>query len=160
MPPQPSGKAVKKAGKAQKAVRASDKKKKRKRRKESFSIYIYKVIGLTNCNCDSVTNILFFVLLRPLRSWSKSTPTLVSRRRPCPSWTRSWTTSSSALPPKPLAWPTTTSDRPSHLARSKLRSDFSCLVNWPSTPSLKEPKPSPSTLHRSRSLASSHKRPF
>ena len=43
MPPQPSGKAVKKAGKAQKAVRASDKKKKRRRRKESFSIYIYKV---------------------------------------------------------------------------------------------------------------------
>ena len=44
MPPQPSGKAVKKAGKAQKAVRASDKKKKKKRRKESFSIYIYKVL--------------------------------------------------------------------------------------------------------------------
>ena len=31
MPPQPSGKAVKKAGKAQKAVRAGDKKKHRKR---------------------------------------------------------------------------------------------------------------------------------
>ncbi|XP_077552107.1 histone H2B-like [Haemaphysalis longicornis] len=43
MPPQPSGKAVKKAGKAQKNVRATDKKKKR-RRKESFSIYIYKVL--------------------------------------------------------------------------------------------------------------------
>jgi histone H2B len=44
MAPQPSGKAVKKAGKAQKAVRATDKKKKKKRRKESFSIYIYKVL--------------------------------------------------------------------------------------------------------------------
>ncbi len=44
MPPQPSGKAVKKAGKAQKAVRAGDKKKKKKKRKESFSIYIYKVL--------------------------------------------------------------------------------------------------------------------
>ncbi|CAG2167547.1 unnamed protein product [Oppiella nova] len=46
MGPQPSaGKAVKKAGKAQKAVRASDKKGRRhKRRKESFSIYIYKVL--------------------------------------------------------------------------------------------------------------------
>ncbi|XP_054163208.1 histone H2B-like [Oppia nitens] len=45
MPPVPSGKAVKKAGKAQKAVRASDKKgKHRKKRKESFSIYIYKVL--------------------------------------------------------------------------------------------------------------------
>ncbi|KAG0412626.1 hypothetical protein HPB47_010218 [Ixodes persulcatus] len=37
-------KAVKKAGKAQKNVRATDKKKKRRRRKESFSIYIYKVL--------------------------------------------------------------------------------------------------------------------
>lgn len=44
MPPTPSGKAVKKAGKAQKNVRATDKKKKRRRRKESFSIYIYKVL--------------------------------------------------------------------------------------------------------------------
>ena len=44
MPPQPSGKAVKKAGKAQKNVRATDKKKKKRRRKESFSIYIYKVL--------------------------------------------------------------------------------------------------------------------
>lgn len=40
----PSGKAVKKAGKAQKAVRTGDKRKKKKRRKESFSIYIYKVL--------------------------------------------------------------------------------------------------------------------
>nr|XP_050038211.1 histone H2B-like [Dermacentor andersoni] len=44
MPPQPSGKAVKKAGKAQKNVRTTDKKKKKRRRKESFSIYIYKVL--------------------------------------------------------------------------------------------------------------------
>jgi len=44
MPPIPSGKAVKKAGKAQKAVRTGDKRKKKKRRKESFSIYIYKVL--------------------------------------------------------------------------------------------------------------------
>ncbi|KAK8764077.1 hypothetical protein V5799_033306 [Amblyomma americanum] len=36
--------AVKKAGKAQKNVRATDKKKKKRRRKESFSIYIYKVL--------------------------------------------------------------------------------------------------------------------
>nr|XP_054929112.1 histone H2B-like [Dermacentor andersoni] len=44
MPPQPSGKAVKKAGKAQKNVRATDKKKKKRHRKESFSIYIYEVL--------------------------------------------------------------------------------------------------------------------
>ncbi|XP_064475425.1 histone H2B type W-T-like [Ornithodoros turicata] len=35
---------TKKAGKAQKNVRATDKKKKKRRRKESFSIYIYKVL--------------------------------------------------------------------------------------------------------------------
>ena len=52
MPPQISGKAVKKAGKAQKAVRAGEKKKHRKRRKESFSIYIYKV----SLSFDSVVN--------------------------------------------------------------------------------------------------------
>lgn len=42
MPPKVSGKAVKKAGKAQKKP-ASDKKKKKKR-KESYSLYIYKVL--------------------------------------------------------------------------------------------------------------------
>ena len=40
MPPKTSGKAAKKAGKAQKAIAKGDKKKKR-RRKESYSIYIY-----------------------------------------------------------------------------------------------------------------------
>ncbi|UYV66487.1 hypothetical protein LAZ67_4001851 [Cordylochernes scorpioides] len=44
MPPAPSGKAIKKSGKAQKAVRTSDKKKIKKKRKESFSVYIYKVM--------------------------------------------------------------------------------------------------------------------
>nr|XP_011313837.1 PREDICTED: uncharacterized protein LOC105273229 [Fopius arisanus] len=43
MPPKASGKAVKKAGKAQKNITKSDKKKKRKR-KESYAIYIYKVL--------------------------------------------------------------------------------------------------------------------
>nr|XP_050052197.2 histone H2B-like [Dermacentor andersoni] len=43
MPPQPSSKAIKKAGKVQKAAHATDKNKKKRRRKESFSIYIYKV---------------------------------------------------------------------------------------------------------------------
>jgi histone H2B len=44
MPPQTSGKAAKKAGKAQKNITKSDKKKKKRRRKESYSIYIYKVL--------------------------------------------------------------------------------------------------------------------
>ncbi|CAD1477394.1 unnamed protein product [Heterotrigona itama] len=43
MPPKVSGKAVKKAGKAQKNISKADKKKKR-RRKESYAIYIYKVL--------------------------------------------------------------------------------------------------------------------
>ncbi|GBM58924.1 Histone H2B.1/H2B.2 [Araneus ventricosus] len=44
MPPQASGKAVKKAGKAQTPARAGDKKKRKNRRKESFAIYIYKFL--------------------------------------------------------------------------------------------------------------------
>ena len=43
MPPKVSGKAAKKAGKAQKNISKGDKKKKR-RRKESYAIYIYKVL--------------------------------------------------------------------------------------------------------------------
>ncbi|KAF6197495.1 hypothetical protein GE061_020143 [Apolygus lucorum] len=43
MPPKASGKAMKKAGKAQKNITKGDKKKKR-RRKESYAIYIYKVL--------------------------------------------------------------------------------------------------------------------
>ncbi|XP_070075636.1 histone H2B-like [Drosophila takahashii] len=47
MPPKTSGKAAKKAGKAQKnitnSITKTDKKKKRKR-KESYAIYIYKVL--------------------------------------------------------------------------------------------------------------------
>ncbi|XP_035226673.1 histone H2B-like, partial [Stegodyphus dumicola] len=39
-----SGKAIKKAGKAQKAVPRGDKKMREKPRKESFAIYIYKVL--------------------------------------------------------------------------------------------------------------------
>lgn len=43
MPPKASGKAAKKAGKAQKNISKTDKKKRRKR-KESYAIYIYKVL--------------------------------------------------------------------------------------------------------------------
>ncbi|XP_034944560.1 histone H2B-like [Chelonus insularis] len=44
MPPKPSGKAVKKSGKAQKNISKSDKTKKKRKRKESYAIYIYKVL--------------------------------------------------------------------------------------------------------------------
>jgi histone H2B len=43
MPPKTSGKAAKKAGKAQKNISKGDKKRKRKKR-ESYAIYIYKVL--------------------------------------------------------------------------------------------------------------------
>ncbi|XP_014258878.1 histone H2B-like [Cimex lectularius] len=42
-PPKATGKAMKKAGKAQKNIAKTDKKKK-KRRKQSYGIYIYKVL--------------------------------------------------------------------------------------------------------------------
>lgn len=42
-PPKSAGKAVKKAGKAQKNIKKDDKKR-HKRRKESYAIYIYKVL--------------------------------------------------------------------------------------------------------------------
>ncbi|UYV81177.1 hypothetical protein LAZ67_20000240 [Cordylochernes scorpioides] len=44
MLPAASGKAIKKAGKEQKAVRTTDKKKRRKKGKSRASIYIYKVM--------------------------------------------------------------------------------------------------------------------
>lgn len=44
MPPKASGKAAKKAGKAQKNITKSDKTTRRKKRKESYAIYIYKVL--------------------------------------------------------------------------------------------------------------------
>jgi len=44
MPPKASGKAAKKAGKAQKNITKSDNKKRKHKRKESYAIYIYKVL--------------------------------------------------------------------------------------------------------------------
>ncbi|CAJ0564543.1 unnamed protein product, partial [Mesorhabditis spiculigera] len=43
MPPKPSAKGAKKAGKSQKVTRNPDKKR-RKSRKESYSVYIYRVL--------------------------------------------------------------------------------------------------------------------
>ena len=44
MPPKVSGKAAKKAGKAQKNIAKGDGKKRKRKRKESYAIYIYKVL--------------------------------------------------------------------------------------------------------------------
>ncbi|TKR62786.1 hypothetical protein L596_026703 [Steinernema carpocapsae] len=43
MPPKPSAKGAKKAAKSQKSTRTGDKKK-RKSRKESYSVYVYRVL--------------------------------------------------------------------------------------------------------------------
>ena len=158
MPPQPSGKAVKKAGKAQKAVRAGDKKKKKKRRKESFSIYIYKVNHFIVLLCFSL-----LIIFCNFRCWNKCTQTLVSHQRPCQSWILSLMTSSKESQLKHPDWLTTTRDQQSLHGRFKLLSVCCCLVNWPNTLCLKEPKPSPNTLHPSKSStinSSSIKRPF
>nr|ACO12433.1 Histone H2B [Lepeophtheirus salmonis] len=44
MPPKITGKAAKKAGKAQKVITKTDGKKRSHKRKESYAIYIYKVL--------------------------------------------------------------------------------------------------------------------
>ena len=44
MPPKVSGKAAKKAGKAQKKISKGGDKKRNKKRKEAYAIYIYKVL--------------------------------------------------------------------------------------------------------------------
>ncbi|CAB4067711.1 H2B [Lepeophtheirus salmonis] len=44
MPPKTTGKAAKKAGKAQKVITKTDGKKRSHKRKESYAIYIYKVL--------------------------------------------------------------------------------------------------------------------
>nr|BAD02438.1 histone 2B [Drosophila sechellia] len=60
MPPKTSGKAAKKAGKAQKNITKNDKKKKRKR-KESYAIYIYKVLTDTGISSKAMSIMNSFV---------------------------------------------------------------------------------------------------
>ena len=153
MPPQPSGKAVKKAGKAQKAVRASDKKKKKKRRKESFSIYIYKVcFSLHWISLDGVTNFLVLIIYYSCRFWNRFILTLESLPRPCPSWTPSWMTSSRESLLKPQDSPTTTRDPRLLLEKSKLQSDCCFPENWQNMQCLREQRLLPNTLLPSKSL--------
>ena len=85
--------------------------------------------------------------------WSKSTPMSEYPAERWASWTRSSTISSSVSLVKHRDWPTTTSERPSRLAKSKLQSDFCCLESSPSTPWAKVPKlwrstPAPSDSFR------------
>ena len=79
------------------------------------------------------------------RCWSRCTPTLVYRARPCPSWTRSSTICSRGSPPSLPVWPTTTRGRPSPAEKSRPPSVCFCPVSWPSTLWVRAPRPSPST---------------
>ena len=93
------------------------------------------------------------------RSWSKSTPILVFHQKPWWSWTLLFLTSLSVLLVRHQNWQNTTRDQPSHPVRSRLLSVFFSLVSWPSTPSLRVPRPSTSTLHLSK-LVRHTNRPF
>ena len=84
------------------------------------------------------------------RCWSRFTLTLVSLPRPWASWILSWMTSLKELLLRLPALPTTTRGRPSLPGRSKRLSGSSFPESWPSTPSLKEPRLSPSTLAPSK----------
>ena len=77
--------------------------------------------------------------------WSKFTLTLVSPAKPWASWTRLWTTFSSASLAKHRAWLTTTRNQPSAPVRSRPPSDCFCPANWRNTLSVKEPKLWPNT---------------
>ncbi|ODM59410.1 Histone H2B, partial [Orchesella cincta] len=120
MPPKASGKAAKKAGKAQRTFPRRWKRRKHKR-KESYAIYIYKVLKQVHPDTgvsskamsimNSFVNDIFERIAAEL-------PVLL----------------------------TTTRGPPSPLGRSKLQCVSSFPESWPSTPpSLKEPRLSPST---------------
>ena len=84
------------------------------------------------------------------KCWNKSTRILESAPKPCLSWILLWMTFSRGFQPRLAVLLTTTREVPSHLVRSRPLSDCSCPVNLPSTPSVREQKPSPSTPPPSR----------
>ena len=75
--------------------------------------------------------------------WNKFTQKLESQRDPCPSWTHSSTISSRKSPLNHQNLLDTTRSKLSHQEKSKPPSDFFFQENLPSTPSQREPKPSP-----------------
>ncbi|GFY37635.1 hypothetical protein TNIN_145571 [Trichonephila inaurata madagascariensis] len=76
MPPQASGKAVKKAGKAQKAVRAGDKKKRKKRRK----VFYFHLQSLEKIHPDTG------ISSKALPSEFLRERYFLAHRRPLPLW--------------------------------------------------------------------------
>merc|ERR1711974_228359 len=128
MPPKTSGKAAKKAGKAAKAISKGDKKKKPKR-KESYAIYIYKVLKQVHPDTGVSSKAMSI-----MNSFVNDIFERILLRLP--------------------DWLTTTRGQLSPQGKFRLLSGFSSLVSLPSTPFLREPRLSPSTLLQSNSLES------
>ena len=84
---------------------------------------------------------------------SKSTQTSESQRRPWTSWTPSSTTPSTESPLKDQSSSDSTREELFHPERFNLPSSSSSPENSPDTPSLKEPRPSPSTSNNDFILA-------
>ncbi|ODM87308.1 putative histone H2B type 2-D [Orchesella cincta] len=120
MPPKASGKAAKKAGKAQKNISKGDGKKRKHKRKESYAIYIYKVLKQVHPDTGvsskamSIMNSFVNDIFERIAAEASRLPHYNKR--------------------------TTITSR-----ESKLQCVSSFPESWPSTPSLKEPRLSPST---------------
>ncbi|KAG5677668.1 hypothetical protein PVAND_007405 [Polypedilum vanderplanki] len=103
-PPKTSGKAAKKAGKAQKNISKDDKKKKRHRRKESYAIYIFKVLKQVHPDTG--------ISSKAMSIMNSFVNDIFER-----------------IAVKHHAWLITTSAQQSHHEKSKQPSVFSCLIN-------------------------------
>ncbi|ODM89881.1 Histone H2B.3 [Orchesella cincta] len=120
MPPKTSGKAAKKAGKAQKNISKGDGKKRKAKRKESYAIYIYKVLKQVHPDTGVSSKAMSI-----MNSFVNDIFERIAAELPV------------SL--------TTTRGPPSPLGKSKLQCVSSFPESWPSTQCLKEPRLSPNT---------------
>ena len=135
-----SGKAPRKARKTAAKTEGGDDKKARKRKANtnSYASYIYKV--LKQVHPDTGVSKKAMVIMDSFGEKEKFLffCWFLNVFFKC-------TICSSALPPRVVAWPATTSATPSLPARSRPPSVWCCPVSWPSTPCPREPRLSPST---------------
>merc|ERR1712107_315072 len=131
------GKAAAKSGKSTQSTWKGDKKKKKGKRKESYAIYIYKVLKQVHPDTG--------VSSKAMSIMNSFVNDLFERI---------------AAEASKLA--TTTRGPPSPPGRSRPPSGSCCPESWPSTPSLRAPRPSPSTPAPSKLSPSRQKpkRPF
>ncbi|KAL1270365.1 hypothetical protein QQF64_029381 [Cirrhinus molitorella] len=127
--PEPAKSAPKKGSKkAVTKTAGKGGKKRRKTRKESYAIYVYKVLKQVHPDTG-------------ISSKAMGNHELVRQRH-----------LRAHRPGKRLVWLTTTSAPPSLQERSRPPCVCCCPGNWPNTPCLRAPKPSPSTPAPSRAL--------